>query len=218
MVPPGNVAVGRTGGMISGTYDRLLAIWARICATDMPNQFRWNHGPTSTQSARDQNDGSIMRRAIAMAAAAISLAGCSSASNYFSSAPPTVQVQLESTPPGADARTSIGPGCKTPCSVAITPPDSGFTVSYSMAGREPATVPVQVMHTEGSLFSSGTVKVTPNPVITELQPTAPPPKPKPMRPKRKKPAAAPAAAAPPAAGGAFPDPNQPAAPPPPPQR
>lgn len=155
-----------------------------------------------------------MRRAIALAAAAISLAGCSSfsGSNYFSSTPPTVQVQLESTPPGADARTSIGPGCKTPCSVAITPPDSGFTVSYSMPGREPVTVPVQVMRTEGSLFSSGTVKVTPNPVITELQPIAPPPRAvrKPMRPKRKKPAAAPAGAP---AGGAFPDPNQ-AAPPP----
>lgn len=147
-----------------------------------------------------------MRRVIAIAAAGISLAGCSSFStdswNYFKSTPPTVQVQLESTPPGADARLSIGPGCKTPCSVSVTPPETGFTVTYAMQGLQPATVPVQVTKTEGSLFSSGTVKVDPNPVVAELRPAAPPPKAKPMRPKRKKPAAAPTDAAAPDAGQA----------------
>jgi hypothetical protein len=119
--------------------------------------------------------------------------------NYFKSTPPTVQVQLESTPPGADARTSIGPGCKTPCSVTVTPGETtSFTVNYSLAGREPASMPVQVTKTSGGAFSADTFKVSPNPVIAELQPTAPPPKAKPMRPKRKKPAAAaaPADAAP----------------------
>lgn len=137
-----------------------------------------------------------MRRVIAITAAGISLAGCSSFStdswkfDYFKSTPPTVQLQLESTPPGADARLSIGPGCKTPCSVNVTSPEGDFTVTYAMAGLQPATVPVRVIKTEGTLFSSGTVKVDPNPVVAELRPAAPPPKP--MRPKRKKPAAAPA--------------------------
>ena len=162
-----------------------------------------------------------MRRAFAMAVAAISLAGCSSVStdnwNYFKSTPPTVQVQLESTPPGADARTSIGPGCKTPCSVSLTPPETGFTVSYALPGMQPASVPVKVIREAGGMFASDTFKVAPNPVFAQLQPAAPPPKAhKPMRPKRKKPAAAAAgaapAAAPPPADSAFPNPG---APPPP---
>lgn len=159
-----------------------------------------------------------MRRVIAVAAAAISLAGCSSSGDYFSSfksAAPPIQVQLESSPSGADARTSLGPGCKTPCSVSVTPPDgvTSFLVNYAMPGVQPASVPVQIVHAEGSLFSSGTTKLEPNPVFAELRPAGPPPKPprKPMRPKPKKPAAA-AAPAPAPAGAAFPDPGQ-AAPP-----
>jgi hypothetical protein len=148
-----------------------------------------------------------MRRAFAMAIAAISLAGCSSVSSgdYFSSlrSPlPPVQVQLESTPPGAEARTSLGPGCKTPCSVSVSPPDgvTSFLVNYSMAGRQPAGVPVNIIKVDGGVFASNTLKVEPNPVVAELQPIGPPPKPaKPMRPKRKKPAAAPADADPGAA-------------------
>ena len=148
-----------------------------------------------------------MRRALAITVVAISLAGCSSFSSgdYFSSlksAPPSVQVQLESTPAGADARTSLGPGCKTPCSVTVTPGDgvTSFLVNYSMAGRQPAGVPVSIVRIDGGMFSSNTVKTEPNPVVVELQPIGPPPKAaKPMRPKRKKPAAAPAEADPAAA-------------------
>ncbi|HLX15463.1 MAG TPA: hypothetical protein VKS24_09680 [Bradyrhizobium sp.] len=152
-----------------------------------------------------------MRRFIAIAATATSLAGCSSFSvDYFKSAPPPVQLQLESTPPGADARTSIGPTCKTPCAVSVTPPEGGFTVSYAMTGFQPATVPVQVIRSPGSLMSSGTTKIEPNPVFAQLQPVAPPPPIKPIRPKRKKPKTA----APAAAGSAFPEPGQ-AVPPPP---
>ena len=67
-----------------------------------------------------------MHRVIAIAVAGASLAGCSSFSmDYFKSAPPPVQVQLESVPSGADATTSVGPGCKTPCSVSVPAPD-GF--------------------------------------------------------------------------------------------
>jgi hypothetical protein len=141
-----------------------------------------------------------MRRVLTIAAAATTLAGCSSTDswNYFKSAPATMQVQLESTPPGADARTSLGPGCKTPCSVTVTPPDgmTSFLVNYSMAGKQPAGVPVNVVRVDGGMFSSSTVKAQPNPVMAELQPEGPPPKPE-RKPRRKKPttAAAPADAA-----------------------
>lgn len=141
-----------------------------------------------------------MRRAIAMAATAISLAGCSSFStgdtfSYFRSTPPTVQLQLESTPPGADARTSLGPGCKTPCRVSIIPPETGFTVTYSAPGAPPVSVPVQVVKESGGMWSADTFRVTPNPVVAELRPPPPPPPP-PKKPRHHRPPAAPAAAAP----------------------
>jgi hypothetical protein len=161
-----------------------------------------------------------MRRVIVIAAAGLSLAGCSSFPSFswdaFKPTPPTVQVQLESVPPGADARTSIGPGCKTPCSVAVPAPDTGFSVTYTLNRFQPATVPVQVIRIPGDFVSPGSTTVDPNPVVVELQPAGPPPRPvrKPMRPKRPKPPKM--AAPPPPAGSPFPEPAQ--APPPPPPR
>jgi len=153
-----------------------------------------------------------MRRAIAIALAGASLAGCSSFSmgDYFKSTPPTIQVQLESNPPGADATTSLGPGCKTPCSVSVAAPDAGFSVNYTLNKFEPATVPVKVIRNPADFGSPATTVTDPNPVYAELQPAAPPPRAhKGTKPKRvKKPA--PAAAA--SGQSPFPDPN--AAPPP----
>jgi hypothetical protein len=152
-----------------------------------------------------------MRRVIAIAITGLSLSGCSSFStDYFKPTPPSMQIQLESTPPGADARTSLGPSCKTPCAVTVPVPDNPFTVSYTLNDFQPVTIPVQVSGSPSSFFSPGTTKIDPNPVVAELKPNAPPPKParKPMRPiKPEKPAAAPVAA-----GSPFPDPGQ--APPP----
>jgi hypothetical protein len=147
-----------------------------------------------------------MRRVIAIAAAGISLAGCSSAPDYltldyYKSKPMPVQLQLESTPSGAEAKTSLGQSCKTPCSVSLTPPEGGFTVSYTMAKFQPVTVPVRVIRTEGSLLASDTFKVEPNPVVTELQPAGPPPKEHHVvRPKKPKDTAA-------ASDPAFPNPG-----------
>jgi hypothetical protein len=164
-----------------------------------------------------------MRRVIAIAAAGFSLAGCSSFSmgDYFKSTPPTVQVQLDSQPQGADARTSVGPGCKTPCSVTVPVPENGFSVTYTLNKFLPATIPVTVVKTPGDFTTPSTTNVDPNPVVAQLQPAGPPPKVKKriMRPRKPRPpkgAAAPA----PAADSAFPAPATAApapAPPPPPQ-
>ena len=159
------------------------------------------------------SDGWIMRRVIVIAVAGFGLAGCSSFSmDYFKSAPPTVQVQLESIPSGADARTSVGPGCKTPCSVAVPAPDAGFTVTFTMKGFQPVTVPVQVVRMQEDYTMPALTAVDPNPVVVELPPAAPPPRagrPRPKKPKPPREAAAPPPPPPqqPLARGAPPPPN-----------
>jgi hypothetical protein len=158
----------------------------------------------------------MMRRVIAIAAAGLSLAGCSSFSlDAFKSAPPAVAVQLESNPPGADAKTSLGPGCKTPCSVSLAPIDAGFSVTYTLERYQPATVPVQVIRNPGDFTTPATITINPNPVFAELQRIGPPPKPVRHRPKKPK---APKPAVPPPAPVAAPGSPFPPPPPAPPSR
>ena len=156
-----------------------------------------------------------MRRVIVITVAGACLAGCSSFSfDSFKPAPPTVQVQLESVPSGAEATTSLGPACKTPCSVAVPAPDSGFSVTYALNKFQPVTVPVQVIHIPGDFSTPASTTLDPSPVVAELQPAAPPPKAvgKTLKPRKPKPAKGMAAAPPP---GASPFPPPPPAPPPP---
>jgi len=156
-----------------------------------------------------------MRRVIVIAVAGASLAGCSSFSlDAFKPTPPTVQVQLDSVPPGADAVTSVGPSCKTPCSVTVQTPASGFSVTYTLNKFQPMTIPVQVIHTPGDLTTPATTAVDPNPVVAELQPAGPPPRAAARKKvlKPKKPKAPKGTAAAPAGGSPFPDPGQGAAP------
>ena len=158
-----------------------------------------------------------MRRVIVIAVTGASLAGCSSFSmDAFKPTPPTVQVQLDSVPPGADAVTSVGPGCKTPCSVAVQSPDAaGFSVTYTLNKFQPMTIPVQVIRTPADMTNPAATTTDPNPVVAELQPAGPPPKAAARKKvlKPKKPKAPKGTSGAPAAGGSpFPDPGQGAAP------
>jgi hypothetical protein len=150
-----------------------------------------------------------MRRVIVIAVAGASLAGCSSFSlDAFKPTPPTVQVQLNSEPPGADAVTSVGPSCKTPCSVAVQAPDTGFSVTYTLNKFQPVTIPVQVIRTPSDLTTPASMTFDPNPVVAQLQPAGPPPKAarrKVLKPKKPKPPKG-TAAAPAPAGSPFPEP------------
>lgn len=116
-------------------------------------------------------------------------------------------VRFESEPPGAEAKTSSGQTCRTPCALAVQQPDkSGLTVTFSLNGYEPQTEQID-------LVSQGdnTSKLRPNPVTVELAAAAPPKK-KPARKVKKrvapKPVAKPKAAPAPKATAA------PASPPP----
>ena len=134
-------------------------------------------------------------RIIVVVAAGLGLAGCSSFSmpEMFKSTPPVVKVQLESLPAGADARTSTGESCKTPCSVSISA-ENNFTVTFSLPKYQSETVQAQVVRDPAN---PGFSNVDPNPVYAELQPAAPP-----ARGRKAAPRAAPKAKRPPPAAAA----------------
>ena len=39
--------------------------------------------------------------------------------DFFRSTPPTEMLRIESEPPGADARTTLGQNCRTPCELTV---------------------------------------------------------------------------------------------------
>lgn len=115
-------------------------------------------------------------------------------------------VRFESEPPGAEAKTSNGQTCRTPCALAL-PVDAPLTVTFTLTGYLPETETLEPI----ALSGSPTV-FRPNPVLVQLS-AAPPPPPakKPARkPAAKKPAPKPAAARPnpAAANAAAPAPQQ----------
>ncbi|WP_320109637.1 hypothetical protein [Rhodopseudomonas sp. P2A-2r] len=116
-----------------------------------------------------------------------------------------MNVQFESVPPGAEARTSLGATCKTPCSLPVTA-DGGFSVTFTLPKFQPLTVPVSVTKNPGDMFTAGTTVIEPNPVVGELQPMTPPRRAARKMVRRKPAAAAPAAA--PAAETPFPAPTR----------
>ncbi len=148
-----------------------------------------------------------MRRAFIVAAAALTLAGCGSlpSMDFMKSTPPQMTLQLESVPPGAEAKTSLGPTCRTPCAVSV-PATPSFTVTYTLDRYQPQTVPVQLVEPQFNQQDAGSDSVTipearfePSPVYVELQPAAPPARKKGPSKAAPKRAPAPAAAAAPAA-------------------
>jgi len=116
--------------------------------------------------------------------------------DIFKSTPPTEVLRVESEPPGADARTSQGQSCRTPCELTV---QSGteMTVSFALNGYQPQTVQVRAEAAPTSYSDSGTGgKLQPNPVYAELQSAKPPAKKKsaPRKQTAQKPAPAPATA------------------------
>lgn len=141
-----------------------------------------------------------MSRAIVIIAVGLTLAGCASGggsgSSWFKSEPTPVSVQFQSEPAGAEAKTSAGPACQTPCALAMAP-DKEFSVTFSLPGYEPQTIPVQVSKPDGTEVMQE-VSLQPNPVAVELakSPTKRPPAKKRATTASAKPAAKPAATKP----------------------
>ena len=117
-----------------------------------------------------------MKRTVAIAACGFSLAGCAGLGLPSFGGPPTTTIQFESEPAGAEARTSTGQSCRTPCAQAVV--GTEFTVTFTLAGHQPQTVPVRISASTEPVDPNTGVqpapRMVPNPVFVELQPAAPP--------------------------------------------
>src|SRR5258708_3905816 len=120
-----------------------------------------------------------MKRIVAIAACGLSLAACSSLPSWMQfdlpkGAPSATTMQFESEPAGAEAKTSLGQSCRTPCSLAVSANE--FTVSFTLAGYQPQNVPVRIVSpTDGGRDAAGEgesapPRLVPNPVFVELTP------------------------------------------------
>jgi len=58
------------------------------------------------------------------------------------SAPEAESLAIESEPPGAEAKTSLGQSCRTPCQLSVQP-GSEFSVTLALSGYQPQTVSVR---------------------------------------------------------------------------
>jgi PEGA domain len=117
----------------------------------------------------------IMIRVIAVIAFAFTLAACTTAMpslDFMKSAPQPETLVLESEPPGAEARTSLGQSCRTPCQLAVQP-GSEFSVTLALSGYQPQTVSVRP-EAQGV---SAPQRLAPNPVHVNLQAVKPAKKP-----------------------------------------
>ena len=102
-------------------------------------------------------------------------------SRFMKSAPQAETLTIESEPPGAEAKTSLGQNCRTPCQLQVQP-GGEFSVTLTLSGYQPQTVLVRP-EADGAV---AVPRLAPNPVHVDLQ-VAPPTKPVP---KKKKPAEA----------------------------
>src|ERR1043166_10097342 len=87
----------------------------------------------------------IMSRVIAVIAGGFMLAACSTtipSLDFLKSAPQSETLAIESEPPGAEAKTTLGQSCRTPCQLAVQS-GSEFSVTLALSGYQLQTVSVR---------------------------------------------------------------------------
>jgi hypothetical protein len=132
----------------------------------------------------------MMYRVIVILIGGLALAACTSSSNpdwmktpdwsknadWFTPTAVKDTVRFESQPPGAEAKTSNGQSCRTPCALAL-PINIAMTVTFTLNGYQPDTEKIDVVTQIGN-----PTEFQPNPVVVELTPAAP------VKPVKKPPA------------------------------
>ena len=115
-----------------------------------------------------------MKRIVVIVASGLVVAGCASwsVSDLIPSfGPSTAELSLASEPPGAEARTSTGQACRTPCRLTLPLNTGDFTVTFTLPGRIAQVVPVTIRPPDAGTAS----RFDPNPAYAQLDPAMPPP-------------------------------------------
>ena len=133
-----------------------------------------------------------MRRFLAFAICGLSLGACTSG-DLFKLEKPTIALQLESEPAGAEAKLPSGASCKTPCTLPVDAAGE-LTVTYTLEGYQPVQTVVTILQPADPQQA---MRADPNPVRIELE--AAPQRPVRRRPAKKRAAPKKPAAAKPAA-------------------
>jgi hypothetical protein len=76
-------------------------------------------------------------------------------------------IDLNSSPEGALAQTSLGAGCETPCAMEVST-DRPFSVTFKQRGYTPSTVNIQIQRAQPGVADP---KFSPNPVFVQLTPS-----------------------------------------------
>jgi hypothetical protein len=107
----------------------------------------------------------------------------------FKPKPTTTLLLIQSSPSAAEARTSLGKTCHTPCTMQIG--SSGdFTVSFALNGYMPQTLTVHATMSEGGFTTAASPVLDPPSLFATLEPVTP----QARKPSRQRPGPAAAAA------------------------
>jgi hypothetical protein len=108
-----------------------------------------------------------MSRVTAVIPCCFMLAACSETMpslDFMRSAPQVESLAIESEPAGAEAKSTLGESCRTPCQLSVQP-GSEFSVTLALSGYQPQTVSVRP-EAQGA---SAAPRLAPNPVQVSLQ-------------------------------------------------
>jgi hypothetical protein len=111
-------------------------------------------------------------RAFAIVMCGFGLAACSTSTipgfDALKPKPTTTVLLLQSAPADAEARSSLGGDCRTPCTMAIGVAGD-FTVSFARDGYEPQTVTVHSTMSDGGFMTAPSPRLDPDPVSVTLE-------------------------------------------------
>jgi hypothetical protein len=95
-----------------------------------------------------------------------------SSPDYLKPKPTTTLLLIESNPAGAEAKTSLGQKCTTPCTLQI---GSGqdYTVTFTLAGYAPQTLPVHATMNPGGWGEAPSPVFDPPSLFPTLEKTGP---------------------------------------------
>lgn len=135
-----------------------------------------------------------MVRAVVFAAVVVVLGGCASSwlpSSFdfaLPSATRTAELRVESEPAGADAKTSTGANCRTPCVMNVAA-DREFSVTVSAEGFQPQTIAVTAIQPVAQrgeeAAGANEPRLDPNPILVQLERMPAPVKPPAKRSKKR---------------------------------